>query len=130
MKDLLIIGGSGFSGKRLCAILNSMGMRFDALVRRSTDTGLVGKYAQNLVAGDITDVQDLAEVLQGYKRCIHIPDLARVKDAERYIEVYSESAWRRLSLSARRICLPNFRRLRDLGGKRRRRPLKRPVSTT
>jgi len=67
------------------------GISFDALVRESTDTSLVEQYAEDLVLGDITDREKLADLLAGYERCIHIPNLAAVKDVDRYIKVYEDS---------------------------------------
>jgi uncharacterized protein YbjT (DUF2867 family) len=95
MKKLIVIGGTGFTGRRLCPALKAAGIPFDALVRSTSDTSFVRQFADTTVESDIGDLPRLGEILRDYETCIHIPDLARIDSIDEYIAVFAAAGLRK-----------------------------------
>jgi len=91
MEDLIVIGSTGFTGKRLCGALQERGLAFDVLVREASDTSVVSRFCSRLVRCDLTNEDALFSILSKYRRCIHIPDLSAIKNTKSYISVFERA---------------------------------------
>ncbi len=68
----LITGATGTIGRRLAARLAARGDELVALVRPGSDEDVLGDLELDLVEGDITDPEDVAEAMSGCERVFHL----------------------------------------------------------
>ncbi|NEP16864.1 MAG: NAD-dependent epimerase/dehydratase family protein [Leptolyngbya sp. SIO4C1] len=81
----LVTGASGFTGSHLVKALQQRGDKVVALVRRTSSLARLTGAEPELVYGDITDPQALAQAMQGVDVVFHIAayvDLGIVNEAE------------------------------------------------
>lgn len=82
-KKILLTGGAGFIGSRLCEFLSDKNeiLIYDSLTRNSIkDTSLLNKKNINLVRGDILDYDHLKKVVDNFKPniVIHLAAIAGI----------------------------------------------------
>lgn len=90
---ILLTGGSGFLGGRLCHRLLSLGHSVRALVRRTSDiSGLpspTGDDSFELAYGDVTDYRSLLDACSGCQVIFHVAAVVEpwLPDPSKFISV-------------------------------------------
>lgn len=73
----VVTGATGFIGRRLCAHLESLGHQVTALVRNSSDSAPLDNTGARIHRIDLLDAEQLAPVLRGADRVIHLAGTTR-----------------------------------------------------
>jgi dihydroflavonol-4-reductase len=68
----LITGATGFVGSHLSERLHGQGWLVRALVRESSDTGLLRELGAEMVVGDLTDAEDVGRAAAGCEVVFHL----------------------------------------------------------
>ncbi len=73
--DVLVTGATGFTGSFVCQQLLERGVKFDCLVRRSSQTTQLQALGLNVVEGDLDDLESLRQVFPGYRTLINVASI-------------------------------------------------------
>ena len=88
--NILLTGATKFLGEHVCKELLSRGLKFDCLVRPSSDTTTLRALGASLVQGDLSKPETLRDVLQSYDTVLNIPNLANLPAAA-LVKAYEEA---------------------------------------
>ena len=79
---VLVTGGTGFTGRHLCAELVSQGYQVRALVRKDSQVAALKELKVELVWGDLCDPDSVREAVQDVMIVFHIAALFRQQGVE------------------------------------------------
>ncbi len=88
--NILLTGATKFLGEHVCKELLSRGLKFDCLVRPSSDTTTLRALGASLVQGDLSEPETLQDVLKPYDTVLNVPNLANLPAAA-LVRVYEEA---------------------------------------
>ena len=88
--NILLTGATKFLGEHVCKELLSRGLKFDCLVRPSSDTTTLRALGASLVQGDLGEPETLQDVLKPYDTVLNVPNLANLPAAA-LVRAYEEA---------------------------------------
>jgi nucleoside-diphosphate-sugar epimerase len=102
--NILVTGGTGFTGGHLCQRLVGQGHRVRTLVRRGSTGEALQKRGVEIIPGDLCDATSIDTAVQGVDIVYHIAALYRQQneDARQFWRVNTEAVEHLLAASVRR----------------------------
>jgi nucleoside-diphosphate-sugar epimerase len=91
--NILVTGGTGFTGGHLCQRLVGQGHRVRTLSRRGSAVGLLEQMGVEIIPGDLGDPTAIATAMQGVESVYHIAALYRQQkgDPRQFWQINTEA---------------------------------------